>query len=645
MQLSLTVLRCPDQVTPEARSVSGGEYHVGRGPDVDWVLPDPERLLSKKHFAVAFRGGAWQVADTSTNGTYMNAEQDPIGKGTLRTLRDGDRLRLGAYEIEVRLEEDAVQPGGFGAGSGMSGGSMGGGSLGGGSPFGDPFADDLLAPPPPPRRPFDEPEFNNSAYVPTSAQLPHDFDPLGPMGHEPSFPASGGFGGHIQSDHSSPLDDAIKPPPVIGYAAPGGGGIPDDWADDLLVGIGSPAAPAPQAPMAAPMATPVAPIAPPPVAPLPAAPVAQTPVTPPPSAQPGMIPLPDDDDLFGDIAPPPQSPATTSQTPAAHTPAAAPPDDDFLSPHPAATPAAHEPESPFGETLHSAVPAAAPIAAAAAVAAAAVAVAPVVRQRPPRPAAPPADTDPFDEPGVEPVRVIAAPPVDPASDLSPFDERPVAPPVRPATPPPVATAAPAPAPHPATGGGDALAAFMAGARLPNAMPADPMAMMTELGRAFRAVVSGLREVLIARATIKSEFRIEQTMIRARGNNPLKFSADDDDALTALLGVGRRTDMAPSAAVEDSLRDIRMHEVAVMAAMQVAVRGMLDELSPDKIRASADQGGMALLPAQRKARAWDAYEARHTATVQALADDFDSIFGKNFARAYERALAEISSREN
>ena len=99
----MTVLRCPDQVAPEARTVSGGEFHVGRGPDVDWVLPDPDRLLSKRHFAVAYLGGAWQIADTSTNGTYLNSEGDPIGRGATRTLRDGDRIRLGAYEIELRL--------------------------------------------------------------------------------------------------------------------------------------------------------------------------------------------------------------------------------------------------------------------------------------------------------------------------------------------------------------------------------------------------------------------------------------------------------------------------------------------------------------------------------------------------------------
>jgi len=189
-----------------------------------------------------------------------------------------------------------------------------------------------------------------------------------------------------------------------------------------------------------------------------------------------------------------------------------------------------------------------------------------------------------------------------------------------------------------------LAAFLKGAGLPDVAPADPAATMRQLGEAFRALVGGLRAVLIARAAIKSEFRIEQTMIRARGNNPLKFSAGEDDALTALLGVGRRTDMAPAEAVADALRDLRLHELASMSAMQTAVRTLLERLDPAKLRAPAEQGGLSLLSAQRKARAWDAYEALHAQTLQALADDFDSVFGKAFARAYERALSEVSARE-
>src|SRR5262249_33846164 len=148
-----------------------------------------------------------------------------------------------------------------------------------------------------------------------------------------------------------------------------------------------------------------------------------------------------------------------------------------------------------------------------------------------------------------------------------------------------------------------------------------------------------------RAQVKSVFRIGQTMIQARGNNPLKFAAGDEDAMVALLGAGRRSDMAPDRAVAEALRDIRLHELATMAAMQAAVRAVLQGLDPVKLRVAAEQGGgMTLLPAQKKARAWDAYETLHARTVQALADDFESVFGRAFARAYESALDEIAAKE-
>jgi type VI secretion system FHA domain protein len=259
--------------------------------------------------------------------------------------------------------------------------------------------------------------------------------------------------------------------------------------------------------------------------------------------------------------------------------------------------------------------------------------------RPPRiaPAPPPANPLPpdwdLDEPLLPPT---AAPP--------PVASPPAAPP--PAAPPPVAPppVAPLQAAHPpaaAPADGALLAAFLGGAGVPGARIEDPQATMAALGAAFRAMVSGLRAVLIARAAIKGEFRIEQTMIRARGNNPLKFSADDDDALAALLGAGRRTNMGPAEAVAEALRDLKLHELASVAAMQTAVREMLAQLAPETIQAQAGSGG--LLPMQRKARAFETYEAAHATLVQALADDFDSAFGKAFARAYEEALREAAAK--
>ena len=78
---------------------------IGRALENDWILPDPDRFISGRHATVDYQGGAFYLADTSTNGVYVNGELEPIGKGNPRRLFDGDMLRMGDFEIEVRLDE------------------------------------------------------------------------------------------------------------------------------------------------------------------------------------------------------------------------------------------------------------------------------------------------------------------------------------------------------------------------------------------------------------------------------------------------------------------------------------------------------------------------------------------------------------
>jgi predicted component of type VI protein secretion system len=80
----------------------------------------------------------------------------------------------------------------------------------------------------------------------------------------------------------------------------------------------------------------------------------------------------------------------------------------------------------------------------------------------------------------------------------------------------------------------------------------------------------------------------------------------------------------------------------MSAMQSAIRSLLRDFAPAKLREEAAQGGRNLLPSQGKLRAWDLFEAQHAKLTQALSDDFDSAFGRAFARAYEQALREAQS---
>src|SRR6202020_2201243 len=91
---------------PLATKVFGGHGGtIGRGTDNEWILPDPERYLSGKHARVDFRAGAYILVDTSSNGTYVNGAQVPLGKYHDYPLKDGDYVRLGEYELLVSIDQ------------------------------------------------------------------------------------------------------------------------------------------------------------------------------------------------------------------------------------------------------------------------------------------------------------------------------------------------------------------------------------------------------------------------------------------------------------------------------------------------------------------------------------------------------------
>jgi type VI secretion system FHA domain protein len=243
-----------------------------------------------------------------------------------------------------------------------------------------------------------------------------------------------------------------------------------------------------------------------------------------------------------------------------------------------------------------------------------VAPPPVARVAPPPP-------DPFDEPAA----AVQPPAVQPAS---------VSPP--PVSPPPVLP------PSTPADAARLLAAFLEGAGVPNLDAGrDPEAAMREAGKVFRAMVEGVRQVLISRAAIKNEFRVEQTMLRARDNNPLKFSVTDQDAVSALLQPDRPGYKAPVASTTEAFDDIRSHEMAVMAGVQTALMGLLRRFEPAALEKRLAAGMLdAILPAARKARTWELFCGTYQQIVREAEDDFQSVFGREFARAYDAQMRKL-----
>lgn len=208
--------------------------------------------------------------------------------------------------------------------------------------------------------------------------------------------------------------------------------------------------------------------------------------------------------------------------------------------------------------------------------------------------------------------------------------------------------APGPLAPPQNASGDALAglhAFLDGAGLPGTrIGDDPEAALRAIGQVFRVMTEGLRDVLMSRTAIKNDLRVDQTMIKASGNNALKFSMTADDAVLALLSPGRQGYMPPLAAAREAFDDIKSHELAVMAGVQTALAGLLRRFDPAALESRLIRGMLAgVVPATHKARLWDSFRDTYATIACEAEDDFQAVFGRAFAKAYMEQVQRGSSR--
>jgi len=225
------------------------------------------------------------------------------------------------------------------------------------------------------------------------------------------------------------------------------------------------------------------------------------------------------------------------------------------------------------------------------------------------------------------------------------------------TPAPVVSAAPPPAPPPViqpppvveppppvaeSQQPDLLQAFLRGAGLDQLRldKAQAEAQMENIGRSYRLMVEGLIDVLRARASLKGEFRMQQTMIQPAENNPLKFAPNADEALLLLLRHGNQAFMAPDLAVRDSFNDLRAHQLAVMAGVEAAIKHLLSRFEPAQLeeRMGKPGGLSSLFNGSRQAQYWQQFTELYSNISREAQEDFQDLFGREFSRAYEEHSA-------
>lgn len=225
----------------------------------------------------------------------------------------------------------------------------------------------------------------------------------------------------------------------------------------------------------------------------------------------------------------------------------------------------------------------------------------------------------------------------------PVPQKPTPRPVEAATPPAPVRQQP-PVSKPSGQSSDALSAFARGAGLEVSQVSgfEQDVLFEQAGRMLVMFTEGLIQTLGGRTHIKSEFRLDQTMIRPAENNPFKFSTSKTRTLLQLLSKSDPAYKSGVNAIREGFDDVNAHQMAVIAGMEAALQDILDRFNPKTLeeRIVSDSILDNFLPGGKKAKYWDIFKLLFDEIAGEAEDNFQQLFGREFSRAYEEQLSRL-----
>lgn len=165
-------------------------------------------------------------------------------------------------------------------------------------------------------------------------------------------------------------------------------------------------------------------------------------------------------------------------------------------------------------------------------------------------------------------------------------------------------------------------------------------MPDEVTTLIRRCIGSVMDVLSARRQVKTQLKMENTVIQRAHNNPLKVSASADDAIERMFTKSSETYLAPEQALVEAFQDIGDHQVAMMAATLQVYQQVVDRFEPGaiekKLPAPGNPGGMFT----GKRKLWDEYKDQYDSIAANGTENVHEAFLHEFSAAYSEQLLKL-----
>ena len=171
--------------------------------------------------------------------------------------------------------------------------------------------------------------------------------------------------------------------------------------------------------------------------------------------------------------------------------------------------------------------------------------------------------------------------------------------------------------------------------------ADLAEVMQNAGEVMREFVTGISQLLASRANLKKAFRLDQTTVLPRHNNPLKFSADVKESIKQLL-VGKEGEyLGPRDAIREVCRDLLFHQDAFLDAMGKASSEFADQFEPEELIEGFDHSmdDNIFSKLNIKSKYWQMYCDLYPVITKKGGSGYPQMYAEEFVKAYESQVAE------
>ncbi|MGO4332510.1 type VI secretion system-associated FHA domain protein TagH [Cupriavidus sp. 2TAF22] len=163
-------------------------------------------------------------------------------------------------------------------------------------------------------------------------------------------------------------------------------------------------------------------------------------------------------------------------------------------------------------------------------------------------------------------------------------------------------------------------------------------LLLEAGQALGAAIRGLAALHRTQAGEQRRLALHDRTLQPIEDNPLRLGQSYPDTVASLFSANRSVvHLAPAAAIEESLEQLRLQHEAMLQAISVALDALLQSFSPQQLLSRFRRYRPEQAESQPGEWAWQMYTHYYEELTSGRQQGFDKLFWEVFDQAYDKAV--------